>query len=171
MGKTFFIGDTHFGHKNVIKYCHRPFATVAEMDEALIKNWNKVVTNNDKVIMVGDFAFAPVSRIVEIGLQLNGRKTLVMGNHDNKSIGAYLQAGFEVVSPYSIVLDEFFIVSHYPQFVENDRVFANIYAHVHDMETYKDYTARTFCVSAERINYTPIDFEEIKRKMGELDDE
>ena len=60
-------------------------------------------------------------------------------------------------------------VGRYFDGYQNKWNWANIYAHVHNMAEYKDYTARTFCVSAERINYTPIDFEEIKAKMESVD--
>ena len=169
MSKIYLIGDLHLFHRNIIKYCDRPFEDVPKMNAQLITNWNKVVRADDKVIVVGDFALAGKEQIISVGNQLNGRKTLILGNHDGASLKTYFEAGFEIVSPYPIVLEEFFIISHYPQFVENQGLFANIYAHVHNMVEYKDYTARTFCVSAERINYTPIDFEEIKAKMESVD--
>jgi calcineurin-like phosphoesterase family protein len=40
---VFFTADTHFGYANVIRYDKRPFRDVTEMDEALIKNWNRAV--------------------------------------------------------------------------------------------------------------------------------
>lgn len=169
MSKIYLIGDLHLFHRNIIKYCDRPFEDVPKMNAQLIANWNKVVRADDKVIVVGDFALAGKEQIISAGSQLNGRKTLILGNHDGASLKTYFEAGFEIVSPYPIILEEFFIISHYPQFVENQGLFANIYAHVHNMAEYKDYTARTFCVSAERINYTPIDFEEIKAKMESVD--
>ena len=55
--KTFFIADTHFGHKNIIKYCNRPFANIEEMNETLIENWNKAVSAEDAVYILGDFAY------------------------------------------------------------------------------------------------------------------
>ncbi len=39
----FFTADTHFGHKNIIEYCQRPFIDVEEMNEAHIDNWNRTV--------------------------------------------------------------------------------------------------------------------------------
>jgi calcineurin-like phosphoesterase family protein len=90
-GKVFFIGDTHFGHKNIIKYSDRPFDTVREMDEALIQNWNSVVSPQDTVFHLGDFFFAQGSgrdKMAEeswrmsILRRLNGQIHLVIGNHD-----------------------------------------------------------------------------------------
>jgi hypothetical protein len=41
-GKSmYFIGDTHFDHKNIIRYCRRPFSSVAEMNQAMEDKWNR----------------------------------------------------------------------------------------------------------------------------------
>lgn len=161
--KIFLIGDTHFMHRNIIKYCNRPFKDVEEMTESLIKNWNSVVDNNDIVYVIGDFALCGKQKIIEIGNQLNGHKRLILGNHDGASIATYREAGFEFVYNHPIVLDDFYIISHIPMVgISVNAPFANVFAHVHDDPTYKDCSCRSFCVSAERINYTPILFEDIK---------
>jgi calcineurin-like phosphoesterase family protein len=161
---------TFVSHRNIIAYCNRPFATVSEMNKALIDNWNKVVRKGDKVIMNGDFALSGKDKIIEIGQQLNGHKTLVLGNHDGASLKTYYDAGFEMVSKYPIVVGEFFIVSHMPQYIQENGVYANIFAHVHTNPMYKSVSSRSFCVSAERINYTPISFEIIKKQMEDYKD-
>jgi calcineurin-like phosphoesterase family protein len=79
--KTWFTSDLHFGHKNVINYCDRPYANIEEMHEAIVKQWNFQVGPNDTVYVLGDFSLNPKwSR--EILPKLNGTKILVMGNHD-----------------------------------------------------------------------------------------
>lgn len=52
--KIWFTSDTHFGHKNILRFCKRPWNTVEEMDEGLIQNWNKVVGKDDIVFHLGD---------------------------------------------------------------------------------------------------------------------
>ena len=53
----FFTGDTHFAHRRIIELAKRPFTTVEEMDEVMIKRWNAVVTANDVVYHLGDLAW------------------------------------------------------------------------------------------------------------------
>ena len=168
--KVFFMGDCHFGHKNIIRYCNRPFKDVDDMTEKMIKCWNNVVSANDIVYVVGDFALCGKNKIIEIGQRLNGRKRLIMGNHDQASIETYKQAGFEFVYNHPIVLEEFFVVSHEPMVGFSPSMpFANIFAHVHDNPAYTDCSARSYCVSAERICYEPIDFETIKAMMASFE--
>ena len=165
--KIFLIGDTHFSHRNIIKYCNRPFTDVEDMNEKLIKYWNNVVGADDVVYVVGDFALCGKQKIIEIGKQLNGHKRLILGNHDQASINTYREAGFEFVYNHPIVLEEFFIISHEPMVGFSPNMpFANIFAHVHDNPAYTDVSSRSFCVSAERIAYEPIDFETIKAMMA-----
>jgi len=76
---TFFTADTHFGHRNIIHYANRPFKTVRDMDEELIKRWNARVTKEDVVYHLGDFAFLDAHYYAN---RLNGKKILIRGNHD-----------------------------------------------------------------------------------------
>jgi calcineurin-like phosphoesterase family protein len=77
----YFTSDLHFWHKNVIRYCNRPYSDVDAMNSALIKNWNNIVGPDDTVYCLGDFSLAmrPVEILTAL---LNGNKILVPGNHD-----------------------------------------------------------------------------------------
>jgi calcineurin-like phosphoesterase family protein len=77
-----FTSDTHFGHHNIIKYCSRPYQSLAEMNESLIRNWNDCVEPHDEVYFLGDLAMGGKSYISQLLPRLNGTKYLVYGNHD-----------------------------------------------------------------------------------------
>lgn len=53
----FYISDLHFGHQNVLKFDHRPYANTEEMDRDMIRKWNDRVGKDDDVYVVGDFLF------------------------------------------------------------------------------------------------------------------
>lgn len=78
----FFTSDTHFGHERIISLCNRPFADVHEMNEAIIRNWNNVVSPEDTVFHLGDVAMGPWVEWDSLLTRLNGYKILVVGNHD-----------------------------------------------------------------------------------------
>ena len=100
----FFTSDHHFNHSNIIKYCCRPFGSVEEMNDEMLKRWNSVVQPGDTVYYLGDFSLGrgPVEYFAP---RLHGEKHLIMGNHDpchpchkkKAEIGRqiYLDAGFK----------------------------------------------------------------------------
>ena len=78
----YYIADPHFGHSNILKMCSRPFASIQEMNEAMIAAWNERVTGRDTVYIIGDLLFrcADPESILR---RLKGRKHLIVGNHDS----------------------------------------------------------------------------------------
>ena len=168
---TYVISDTHFYHENVIRYSNRPYSSVEEMNEALIANWNSVVRSEDVIICLGDFALGKKEDIPGIVVRLNGVKILVRGNHD-RSKGFYEKAGFNFVcndmeyTPLSGRNNRPIIFSHHPRLgMSVDEV--NIHGHIHEKELDETFDhSRYFNASVENINYTPIDLQEIIKKMG-----
>ena len=82
----FYTADTHFGHRNVIRFCGRPYETIEEMDRDLIARWNGKVTGNDTVYVLGDMFFR-AENPQEILSRLKGKKHLIVGNHDSSWMG------------------------------------------------------------------------------------
>jgi len=77
-----YTSDLHFGHKNVIRFDHRPFADIDEMDHVLIERWNSRVQPDDTVYIVGDLCYRSEHPAEWYLRQLKGHKILILGNHD-----------------------------------------------------------------------------------------
>jgi calcineurin-like phosphoesterase family protein len=117
MKKLFFTSDDHFGHKNIIKYCDRPFTDVHEMNKVLIERWNAIVPENGIVYHLGDFAWRTCN-VEEIRKRLNGKIHLIRGNHDRGMIKAKHSHMFEWIKDYEeIEIQEIrkkIVLCHYP---------------------------------------------------------
>jgi calcineurin-like phosphoesterase family protein len=82
----FFTSDHHFGHGGARGLFRRPFASVAEMDAAMVTRWNDVVGREDTVFHLGDFAVRqPPARVAELLALLAGEKRLIRGNNDGEA--------------------------------------------------------------------------------------
>lgn len=180
---VWFISDNHFSHKNIIKYCNRPWnhgkdengelivtdEDVQEMDNEMIRRWNSVVGKNDIVWNLGDFCFGGKENAERIFPQLNGKINLVMGNHDHYKISWYYDLGFHRVYDRHIIIHDFVILSHAPlMFLNNNCPFFNIAGHIHDSTAYQTWTKTQCIVCVERHNYYPVSWKTIKQKYDEM---
>lgn len=162
--KTFLISDTHFGHHDILTFKNQDgsllrdgFYNIQHHDEVLIDNWNKTVSPNDKVYHLGDVGFKKWSALSTVLSRLNGTKVLIKGNHDNFKASQYLQY-FKDIRAYH-VLDKC-ILSHVPIHPDSlARWKLNFHGHTHGNNL---PDKRYVNLSVEQINYTPVNFEELR---------
>lgn len=112
-----FISDPHFGHKNIIKYCDRPFSNVEEQTEEMIKRYNEKVSPSETCLWLGDCFFGKNKFSKEIMERLNGRKVLVRGNHDPDNPHDCVRRGFDWVvnKMFARWEDRNIVLIHYDQ--------------------------------------------------------
>lgn len=171
MSKTFLISDTHFGHGNILKFKRgdgtplRVFNDIIHMNTVMIDNWNRVVGKDDKVYHLGDVAMGNATYFRSTMARLNGHKILIKGNHDQLKPALYLEF-FKDVRAYHQL--DGFLLAHIPVHPASlSRWKGQIHGHLHaDRVQTSAYSSdvRYINVAVEQINYTPINFEEIRSR-------
>lgn len=177
-GTTWFMGDIHFGHANIVNFVDndgariRPFDDIDHHDEMLIKNFNDLVMPGDRVYCLGDLAFNR-TQLAKVG-RLNGRKKLLKGNHDILDMKDYAKY-FEDVSSYRIYPKDGLIFSHIPvhpcQF--DKRFKANPHGHLHANDILIEGTSlrdlRYLNLCPEKTEFKPVNYDQVietLRKRG-----
>lgn len=163
---NYFISDLHLGHKNVLKYDNRPFSSIEEMDEFIISNWNDRVNENDHVYIIGDICFG--NNPAKYLKRLNGKKHLIIGNHDGEIIKK-CRDYFESIDYYKeIEVDgKHIVLCHYPMAEWNGlfRGYYHIYGHIHNAlnDTYYMMKKRDLALNAGCMinNYKPVTLGEL----------
>lgn len=162
MSNIWVTSDTHFNHKKILTFKEddgtpvRDFDSVSEMNEKLIENWNSVVKPQDKIYHLGDVFFGPKEDFKGLWARLNGKKRLVVGNHDDIK---FLSQGnfFQKVYMWRLFKEFGIILTHVPINQDNFRVGAkNVHGHVH---TKPSPDGPYQCVCVEQTNYTPVNIE------------
>jgi calcineurin-like phosphoesterase family protein len=135
---TWVISDTHFGHRNIIDYCRRPFADASHMDTTMIRRWNERVKPEDLVYHLGDFGMVKDDYAARILRQLAGKKILILGNHD-KSAKRMMEFGFDFACEAMVVKPDgmnsrLYLVHHPQQFKPIDVDYV-LHGHIHNSTT------------------------------------
>ena len=170
MQQSFVIADTHFSHFGVCKFLRkdgsklRPFDTIEEMDEELVKRWNAKVRPCDKVYHLGDVAIN--KRGLDVLDRLNGFKILIKGNHDIFKLKDYSKY-FKDIRAYDV--KNGIIMSHIPiHSGSKGRYKLNIHGHLHSNQVMKRnwYFKKApdpfyVCVSVEQTDYAPVALDEL----------
>ena len=167
MPNIFITSDTHFGHANIIKLCKRPFASVEEMDETLIANWNAVIRPGDRVYHLGDFCHHTrnIAQKCTLLKRLNGYTSLILGNHDDPvsikhtSIPWYGEP--EMYRELSIDGKARAILFHYPIVEWNGWYRGNLHFHGHQHNTKALQAERRIDVGVDANNFKPWALEDL----------
>jgi len=181
---TWYTADHHFAHKNIIKYCKRPYSTVEEMDADLIEQWNSVVRPDDIVYHLGDFTLSGVKQAKHYFSMLNGRIKIlnIYWHHDHSWIRrggeCVSKSGFPVeilgqievvrVPEYDIDGYPFLVtMSHYPMGKWEASHYGAWHIHGHSHGTY-DPTGNMFDVGVDTAymyfqKYRPYNMNEIAK--------
>lgn len=179
MAKKFYIADWHYDHKNVIHFDNRPFSSIEEMNKELIDRWNKVVSADDVVYILGDMFWCKVHEAIEVMDKLNGQKILIKGNHD-RTHDSKFKNKFVRVADYLEIDDgdRKVVLCHYPITCFKNHFYGwyHLYGHVHNsfehnmMEKNRDLVVNLYDRQCEMYNvgammpymdYTPRTLDEI----------
>ena len=166
----YYIADPHFGHENILKLCDRPYATIEEMNEAMIQQWNQRVTGNDTVFILGDLFFRCADPEAVL-TRLKGKKRLIIGNHDSSWMDKVdLSRYFVSVDHFLEITDGMRAITlcHYPLLTWKHKLRPfMIHGHIHN-DTTSDFfpliaaRERLLNAGADINGYCPVTFEELQ---------
>lgn len=123
MNKIFVTSDTHFCHNREFLYGPRGFSTVADMNKAIVSNWNKIVDMEDTVYLLGDVMLNDNDLGTRLLKNLKGKIHIILGNHDTAQRIEIYNKCYNVKNvSYAEKLDYngyHFFLSHYPTLTSN----------------------------------------------------
>jgi calcineurin-like phosphoesterase family protein len=168
--KTWITSDHHFGHKNILTFKDdegnliRPkFSNVVEMNEYMVEMWNQYIKPEDKVYHLGDIIMSESATAIDMIMnQLNGRKVLIRGNHDNAKLSVYARHFKDIRGSHSLrgKYNARFILSHIPLHPSSLGEYTiNLHGHTHQRQLSDAMKYLNMCV--EVTSYMPIDFDSI----------
>lgn len=166
MSQVRFIADLHLGHENMA--IKRGFKDAEEHDQHIKKCWNSVVHKKDTVYILGDVSMERKD-VYPFLNELNGRKIVILGNHDMRNhIHELLKYVDQVAGMMRYAKKGFpkIWLTHCPVHPMEllHRVRLNIHGHIHELSVLKhpsvadeldDVDERYICVSCEHVDYTP----------------
>jgi calcineurin-like phosphoesterase family protein len=178
MSNLFFIADLHLGHLGLLSERMgrlRPYKTLEAMHTDMVERWNKTVTDQDTVYVVGDVSFKKSA--LALLNDMNGKKVLIRGNHDTYTLNEYAKYFYDIKGSYELRSVTFpsnknIILTHIPVHPSCvDRYELNVHGHLHThvirvpvKGSHASITdPRYLCVSVEQkhINYTPIELSKL----------
>lgn len=157
--ETWIISDTHFGHKNIVKYCGRPL----DHNSIMVNEWKTLVRPEDTILHLGDVAvwYGPESDYWHsVVSDLPGDKYMLRGNHDLRKDKVYALWGLNVVPEFVQEFDgRRVLFSHYPDETRIGDWDINIHGHIHNNSLEPRLAAsgrRYINVSVEVMGYRPV---------------
>lgn len=175
---TWFTSDWHLRHANIIKYCHRPFKDVEEMNQTILRNFWEKVMPYDEVYFLGDFCFKDSGdKLVNFMQEIKDKHIkfhLILGSHDKRwEGGSTLNKHCASVSNMkNIEVEEQAItLCHYPMMTWHKSHYGSwqLFGHHHSsiitMRILNNLPGKKMNVCADLHKFYPVSFKEVKEWM------
>jgi calcineurin-like phosphoesterase family protein len=159
---VFFTADTHFGHAGARGLYRRPFASVPEMNAAMITRWNETMRADDEAWHLGDFALnTSAAAAADLLRSLHGRKHLITGNNDPPDILSLTE--WSSVQTYAeITVDETrLVLCHYAFRTWNGMAKGALNLHGHSHGRLKPLP-RQYDVGVDVWDFRPVTLQELR---------
>lgn len=167
MSRIFLTSDLHLYHENVMLYSGRPYRNLAHMHKEFVSNWNNIISKSDKVYVLGDVSFGNKKKTAAVIKRLRGYKILIMGNHDfQRSRKWWLDAGFDEVIRFPIIIENKYILSHEPVDSVN---FFNYHGHIHKFSYSNPDRDKEYIPDDDRHHNVNVEFNDYKPVELKLD--
>ena len=133
----YYISDLHFRDQAIFDKCKKPFKSLLEMEETIIRKWNSKVKKDDVVYVLGDISKDDDSSSIEIFRKLNGIEHFIFGNHDELILKDIQDSKlFETIKFIDLIMDKGrkVCICHYPlmDWMEFNREGILVYGHIHN---------------------------------------
>lgn len=167
--KTYITSDFHLEHRNIIKYCNRPYEFswegVAKMNEDILKQFDElpagsIIINLGDIALNSSLTFDKLKGFVDRMKKNDKKLWIVLGNHDREMnlrvkdlkrfktpYDLFVALGFDRVFPFPILLEGKYLLSHEPVYLKPGSNLIQCYGHVHDCDIPEDY----FCHEVENF--------------------
>ena len=171
MNKTYFTSDLHFMHNKPFLYEPRGFASVHDMNEAIIKNFNEVMDWSDTLYILGDCFLNNNEEGMKLMRRLPGKKYIIYGNHDTDTRQTLMGEEFNCLGYAHMrkFCGYNFYLSHYPTLTYNHdiekplkRKVINLCGHTHTKDKFYDWDKGIiYHVELDAHNNFPVSIETI----------
>lgn len=173
--------DLHLFHNKDFIYEPRGFASIEAMNEAIERNWNDTVNNDDEVYILGDLMVGGKAVSNEVGMEvvrrLKGKKHIIIGNHDtNTRIKLYQQEASIVEVQYAKMMrykGRSLYLSHYPTFTANlehekpKQWIINFFGHTHTKERFFNGIPFMYNAALDAHDNRPVLLDDALREIKE----
>lgn len=176
-----FTSDLHLFHNQEFIYKERGFDSIEEMNSEIERLWNEVVDDDDEVYVLGDLMVCGKGGSNEAGMdivrRLNGKKHVILGNHDTKARIALYEREECIMDVQYATMFRYkgynFYLSHFPSITTNlqhetlKQGVINLFGHTHSKEKFYNDIPFMYNVSVDAHDNSPVSIDEALKEIKE----
>lgn len=180
----YLTSDLHFNHDRAFVYQPRGFDNIFDMNKTIISNWNKIITEEDDVYVLGDLCLGGAKSLADnksLIQSLRGNLHIVRGNHDTDARIEMYNTCYNVIEIENAIYLKYrkyhFFMTHFPCMTANlgkeslQQCTINLYGHTHQQTNFYQDIPFMYHVGVDSHNCIPVLLDNAIEEMKEKEKE